>query len=49
MENALNVGFVVVANEPHSFLEALQSPYSKQWEDAIKSEFRQLQKAGVFE
>jgi len=49
INDSLNLGFVAVANEPQSFQEALQSPYSKQWEEAIQSEFRQLQTAGVFE
>jgi len=49
INNSLNLGFVAVANEPRSFQEALQSPYSKQWEEAIQSKFRQLQTAGVFE
>ena len=48
INDSLNLGFVAVANEPRSFQEALQSPYSKQWEEAIQSEFRQLQTAGVF-
>ena len=49
INDSLNLGFVAVANEPRSFQEALQSPYSKQWEEAIQSEFHQLQTAGVFE
>jgi len=32
INDSLNLGFVAVANEPRSFQEALQSPYSKQWE-----------------
>jgi len=44
-----HLAFVAVANEPHTYQEALQSPYSKQWEQAIQSEYAQLQKLGVFE
>jgi len=44
-----HLAFVVIANEPCTYQEALQSPYSKQWEQAIQSEYAQLQKLGVFE
>jgi len=40
--------FVAVANEPRTYHETLQSPYSKQWEQAIQSEYAQLKKLGVF-
>jgi len=39
INDSLNLGFVIVANEPQSFQEALQSPYSKQWEEAIQFKF----------
>jgi len=44
-----NFAFITVANEPHSYEEAIHSPHLKQWESTIESEFCQLQKAGVFE
>ena len=44
-----HLAFVAVANEPRTYDEALQSPYSKQWEQAIQSEYAQLKKLGVFE
>jgi len=45
----VNFTFITVAEEPKTYQEAIHSPHSKQWEQAIKSEFAQLQKLGVFE
>jgi len=36
-------------SEPRTLREALLSPYSKQWEKAVESEFNQLVKAKVFD
>ena len=44
----VNLVFVTMANELHTYYEALQSSHSKQWENAIKSESAQLKKAKVF-
>jgi len=45
----VNFAFIAIAEEPKTYQEAIYSPHSKQWEQAIKSEFAQLQKLGVFE
>jgi len=45
----VNFAFIAIAKEPKTYQEAIHSPHSKQWEQAIKSEFAQLQKLGVFE
>ena len=45
----VNFTFIVVAKEPKTYQEAIHSPHLKQQEQAIKSEFTQLQKLGVFE
>jgi len=44
----VNFVFIAVAEEPKTYQEAIYSPHSKQWEQAIKSEFAQLQKLGIF-
>jgi len=44
-----NIAFIAVAGEPKTYQEAIQSPHSKQWEQAVKFEYAQLQKLGVFE
>ena len=41
--------FVATTSEPRTLKEALLSPYLKQWEKAVNSEFNQLVKAKVFE
>jgi len=41
--------FVATTSESRTLKEALLSPYSKQWEKAVNSEFNQLVKAKVFE
>ena len=38
----LNVTFVAIADEPKTYLEAMQSTYLKQWELAVCAEFAQL-------
>jgi len=43
-----NIAFIAVTGEPKTYQEAIQSPYLKQWEQAVKSEYIQLQKLGVF-
>jgi len=45
----VNFAFIAIAEEPKTHQEAIHFPYSKQWEQAIKSEFTQLQKLGIFE
>ena len=45
----VNFAFIAIAEEPKTYQEAIHFPHSKQWEQAIKSEFTQLQKLGVFE
>jgi len=45
----VNFAFIAIAEKPKTYQEAIYSPHSKQWEQAIKSEFAQLQKLGVFE
>ena len=44
-----NITFIAVTGEPCSLQEVLSSSYLKQWKSAVKSEFLQLQKSGVFE
>jgi len=44
----VNFTFIAIAEEPKTYQEAIHSPHLKQWEQAIKSEFAQLQKLGVF-
>ena len=39
----VNFAFIAIAEEPKTYQEAIHSPHSKQWEQAIKSEFAQLQ------
>ena len=41
-----NIAFIAVAGEPKTYQEAIQSPHSKQWEQAVKFEYAQLQKLG---
>jgi len=45
----VNIAFIAIAGEPKTYQETIQSPHSKQWEQAVKSEYAQLQKLGVFE
>jgi len=49
MHGNINTAFIAVAGEPKTYQEAIQSPHSKQWEQAVKYEYAQLQKLGVFE
>ena len=39
----VNFTFIAIAEEPKTYQEAIHSPHSKQWKQAIKSEFAQLQ------
>jgi len=43
------VNIIAVTREPKTYQEAIQLPYSKQWEQAVKFEYAQLQKLGIFE
>jgi len=49
INEGVNLAFVAMANELCMYYEALQSPYSKQWENTIKSKFAQLKKAKISE
>jgi len=44
----VNFTFIAVAKESKTYQETIYFPHSKQWEQAIKSEFAQLQKLNVF-
>ena len=44
-----NIAFIAVAGEPKTYQEAIQLPHSKQWEQAVKFKYVQLQKLGIFE
>ena len=43
------VNIIAVTREPKTYQETIQLPYSKQWEQAVKFEYAQLQKLGIFE
>ena len=45
----VNIAFIAVSREPKTYQEAIHSSHSEQWEQAIKLEFVQLQKLGIFE
>ena len=48
INKSVNLIFIAMANELCIYYEVLQSPYLKQWKNAIKSEFVQLKKAKIF-
>ena len=40
--------YVVYETEPHTYQQAIQSPYAKQWEKAMSDELAQLDSMGSF-
>ena len=48
LDSFVNLTFIVVTNKPTTYYKALCSLYSSEWEYAIKAEYTQLLKVGVF-